>query len=287
MKELNNGQKQAADAFFSMLFHDDIREMAISGGAGKGKTFLMGHLINEVMPQYLNTCKLTGAKPKYNSVVMTATTNKAAEVLGLNTGRPTSTVHSFFNLTVFENYRTGELELKKTKRWTVHRNMIIFIDEAYFMDSHLRNMILEGTANCKIIYVGDADQMAPVKERMCPVADPVNAIPTVYLTEPMRNANNPNLVALCDQLKLEVTTKKFLDIVVDNKSIFHLSDEEAEQLTQILSNLSFLSDAENLGTSHAIESILPEQFAEVKRNRIAQIEKIEHEVHSRLTYEIN
>lgn len=230
MKELNNGQKQAADAFFSMLFHDDIREMAISGGAGKGKTFLMGHLINEVMPQYLNTCKLTGAKPKYNSVVMTATTNKAAEVLGLNTGRPTSTVHSFFNLTVFENYRTGELELKKTKRWTVHRNMIIFIDEAYFMDSHLRNMILEGTANCKIIYVGDADQMAPVKERMCPVADPVNAIPTVYLTEPMRNANNPNLVALCDQLKLEVTTKKFLDIIVDNKSIFHLSDEEAEQL---------------------------------------------------------
>jgi len=64
-------------------------------------------------------------------------------------------------------------------------------------------------------------------------------------------------------------------------------DEEAAQLTQILNNLSFLSDAENLGTSHAIESILPEQFAEVQSIRIARIEKIEHEVYSRLTYEVN
>lgn len=229
---LNQGQQDAADYFFTMLFHDDVREMAISGGAGVGKTFLMGHLINTIMPQYSESCKLVGAKPKYTSVMMTATTNKAAEVLGLNTGRPTSTVHSFFNLAIYENFRTGEVELRKTKRWKVHHNMIIFIDEAYFMDSQLRKYILEGTANCKIIYVGDADQMAPVKEKICPVADPINAIPTVYLTEPMRNAGQPALVALCNQLKANVTTRTFDDIQLHKGSIEYLTDEEAELMIQ-------------------------------------------------------
>ena len=74
---LNQGQQAAADGFFSFLFSTNS-QMIISGPGGVGKTYLMGHMIDRVMPEYFNTCTLMGIKPEYDGVVMTATTNKAA-----------------------------------------------------------------------------------------------------------------------------------------------------------------------------------------------------------------
>ena len=232
MSDLNQGQQDAADFFFSMLFDDSVKEMSISGPAGTGKTFLMGYLIDKVLKRYYDTCKLMGIAAKYHNVVMTASTNKAAEVLSLAIKKPTQTCHSFFNLIVQENFRTGETEIKKSKSWKIHSNTIIFIDEAYFLDYKTIQHIKEGTQNCKIIYVGDKDQMNPVKESVSYVANPVNNIPTIHLTEPMRNASKPELSALCEQLKENVTSHKFSPIVTHPGSIVLLSDEEAEQHIQ-------------------------------------------------------
>ena len=78
---LNQGQKAAADAFFDFLLTDD-KEFIISGPAGVGKTFLMSYIIDHTMTHYHKVCELMGIKPKYTEVQMTATTNKAADVLG-------------------------------------------------------------------------------------------------------------------------------------------------------------------------------------------------------------
>lgn len=232
MSNLNKGQQEAADFFFAMLFDDSIKEMSISGSAGTGKTYLMGHLIDKVLNQYYETCKIMGIKAKYHNVVMTASTNKAAEVLSHAIKRPAQTCHSFFNLIVQENFRTGETEIKKSKSWVVHTNTIVFIDEAYTLDYKTIQHILEGTMNCKIVYVGDKDQMNPVKEKISYVADPVNKIPTIYLTEQMRNAGRPELAALCLQLKETVNTGIFKPIQTYPGIIEHLSDEETEQHIQ-------------------------------------------------------
>ena len=227
MSTLNKGQQEAADFFFAMLFDDTVKEMSISGAAGTGKTFLMGYLVNDILKRYYDTCKLMGIAAKYHNVVMTASTNKAAEVLGLAIKRPTTTCHSFFNLIVQDNFTTGETDIKKSKQWRVHQNTIIFIDEAYFLDSKTRKYILEGTMNCKIVYVGDKDQMNPVKEKVSPIANPANNIPVIHLTEPMRNADEPDLSDLCLQFKENVTTHEFKPIVTNGTSIIHLSDDEA------------------------------------------------------------
>lgn len=108
MSQLNESQQKAGEFFLQNLFDDSVREIAITGGAGYGKTFLMGHMIDTLLPQYLSTCELLGIKPRYKSVVMTATTNKTAEVLSRATKRPTSTIHSFMNLIIESNYSTGE-----------------------------------------------------------------------------------------------------------------------------------------------------------------------------------
>ena len=206
---LNHGQQAAADGFFSFLFSNQ-EELIISGPGGVGKTFLMGHLIDQVMPRYHDSCRLLGIDPIYRTVQMTATTNKAAEVLGQATNRPTKTIHSFLNLRVQEDYTTGVSKLTKTHNWVVHNDMILFVDEASMIDHKLLQLIREGTHRCKIIYVGDHCQLAPVTETLSPIYKA--NLPFYELTEPMRNAAQPALMNVCNQLRQTVETSIFTPI---------------------------------------------------------------------------
>ena len=229
---LNQGQQQAADAFFDFLLDPTRKELCISGPAGVGKTFWMGHIIDTVLPQYQSTCALLGIAPLYNSVQLTATTNKAAEVLGTATGRPAQTIHSFMNLRVADDFSTGRTLLKKTKKWKVHTNIILFVDEAYTADSQLISFIREGTAFSKIVWVGDHCQLDPVMETCSPLL--AQNIPLFELTEQMRTTT-PELQALNAQLRQSVETRVFRPIVAHPGIIDWVnSHEELEQVLQKL-----------------------------------------------------
>lgn len=223
---LNSGQRKAAEGFYDFLFGSE-KELNISGPGGVGKTFLMGKLIDEILPRYFDTCKLMGIPPEYDSVVMTATTNQAAEVLGLSTGRPTETVHSFMNLTVKDDFKTGRSFITKTRNWVVHERKIIFVDEGSMIDTDLRNKILEGTKNCKIVYVGDHCQLAPVMEPLSPIYR--NGLPFFELVEPMRNNKQPALMALCQQLRNTVETSVFQPIQVVPGAIDWLDNHQIQK----------------------------------------------------------
>lgn len=223
---LNQGQRKAAEGFYDFLFGSE-KELNISGPGGVGKTFLMGKLIDEILPRYFDTCKLMGIPPEYDSVVMTATTNQAAEVLALSTGRPTETVHSFMNLTVKDDFKTGRSFITKTRNWVVHERKIIFVDESSMIDTDLRNKILEGTKNCKIVYVGDHCQLAPVMEPLSPIYR--NGLPFFELVEPMRNNKQPALMAICQQLRNTVETGVFKPIQVVPGVIDWLDNHQIQQ----------------------------------------------------------
>lgn len=222
-KTLNTGQAAAADAFFEFLFDDDQREMSLSGPGGVGKTFLMSFLIDNIIPRYQQACKLVGVEPRFNEVFMTATTNKAAEVLAVATQRPTSTVHSFLGLKVKDNYSTGKSTIERTNSWTVRENIILFVDECSMIDSQLLAYIREGLLNSKIVYVGDHCQLPPVMEASSPIY--TKNMPTYELTEQMRT-NNPDLQALNDQLRNTVETGVFKPIQIIPGVIDHLNDEQ-------------------------------------------------------------
>lgn len=203
---LNQGQKEAEQGFFDFLLSDE-KELIISGGGGVGKTFLMGHLIDVTMPRYHEACELLGVPPRFTEVMMTATTNPAAEVLGIATNRPTQTIHSYMNLVVRDDFTTGQSILSKSKAWVVHHNKIIFIDEAFTIDKPLMEYIREGTCNCKIVYVGDHCQLPPVKYSRSPIED--QRIPFYELKEPMRNAGQPALLNVSAQLRATVESLRF------------------------------------------------------------------------------
>lgn len=224
---LNQGQKVAADAFMEFLMSPD-KEFIISGPAGVGKTYLMSHIIDNTMPRYHELCELMGIEPEYTAVVMTATTNKAAEVLSRSVSRPTSTVHSFFNLVLRDDYKTGQTQIFKSRNWEIHKNLIIFVDEASMIDTPLWKHLQEGTQNCKLVYVGDRYQLAPVLEDLSPVYK--HNSPLVELLEPVRNAGQPALMALCQQLRDTVETGIFKPIqqvpgVIDQLDSEQMQDE--------------------------------------------------------------
>lgn len=221
--KLNQGQQAAADGFFEFLLSDET-EMGISGPGGVGKTFLMGQLIDKIMPMYFRTCQMMDIKAEFNEVAMTATTNKAADVLSLSIGRPVSTVHSFFNLKVQDDFTSGVSKVTKTKQWMVHQFKIIFIDECSMIDKALYNFIQEGTFKCKIVYVGDQYQMAPVREKLSKVYQ--QGMRFYELTEPMRNANQPALQEICSIVRESVKTGEFYDLKLVPGVIDYLTDNE-------------------------------------------------------------
>lgn len=227
IKPLNAGQQAAADGFFQFLFTPE-KELNISGPGGVGKTFTMGHLIDEIMPNYHSTCQLMNIKPDYHEVVMTAMTNKAAEVLANATGRPSQTIHSFLNLTVKDDYKTGRSNLEKNRNWYVHQNKIIFVDEASMIDQPLLNLLREGTHNCKIVFVGDHCQLAPIMEPISPIYR--ENLPFFELTQPMRNNNQPALMDLCAQLRHTVETGDFYPIQQHPGVIDFVTDEDMAEL---------------------------------------------------------
>lgn len=220
---LNPGQQAATEEFFSFLFSDE-REMGIDGPGGVGKTHTMSHMIDTIMPQYFETCKLMGIKPEYDEVIMTAMTNKAAEVLAVATGRPVSTIHSFMNLKVEDDFKTGGQKLSKTRLFKVHTNKIIFIDECSMMDPQLYKFIDEGTYNCKIIYVGDDRQLRAVIG-----SNPIYSKPIKWatLTQPMRTTI-PEVLALHTQLRETVATGEFKPIRIIPGVIDHLDDDQMQ-----------------------------------------------------------
>lgn len=228
---LNQGQKDAAEAFFSFLFDPNGKGFIISGPAGVGKTYWMGYIIDMIMPRYHEMCKLMGIDVDYDSVTMTATTNKAAEVLEFATGRTTQTIHSFLNLTLFEDFETGKSKLNKNPRtWGIHENKIVFIDECSMIDSQLFEIINEGTHKCKIVYVGDKNQLAPVTEKLSPVYR--QGYPIFELTEQMRT-NVPALQAVNQQLRDTVETGIFNPIHEVPGYIEYLDDANMQKMLNI------------------------------------------------------
>tara|TARA_B110000902_G_scaffold89221_1_gene105950 strand:+ start:5459 stop:6775 length:1317 start_codon:yes stop_codon:yes gene_type:complete len=224
---LNQGQEEAANAVFQFLFSAD-KEFSVSGPAGTGKTTLMKHIVDHTLKEYQDSCTLLGKRYIDYELVLCATTNKAAEVLAQSTGLETKTIHSFMNLKVFDDFKTGESKVSRTNSWTVHNNSLIFIDEASMIDSKLYEHIIQGTDNtCKIVYLGDHCQMNPVMEDISPVyRKPKHS---AILTEPMRNAGQPALIALCDALRHTVETQEFFQITAVPGVIDYLPPAQAEQ----------------------------------------------------------
>lgn len=237
---LNPDQETASDELFQFLLSTE-KFYKVSGPGGSGKTTLMKHVMKELLPRYSQTTALMGLPEIDYEIALTATTNKAAEVLQSTTGCPAETIHSFLNLRVKDNHTTGETEITRTATWVVHSRKLIFVDEASMIDSKIKEFIEQGTDDtCKVIYLGDHCQLAPVFESTSPVyRDTTTSFSE--LKQLMRNAGQPALMSLCRQLRHTVETGEFYHMEEVPGVIDYLDGEQA----QALIDQSFLQENSN------------------------------------------
>jgi hypothetical protein len=219
--QLTDDQEAAALAFAMFMASDDT-EFTISGSAGVGKTTLLKHLRD--MKDHIKIAQLLD-RPVIRDWVFTATTNKAAEVLGRTLGEDAQTIHSFLGLQVYNDYATGSTKITRKRNSEVQENKVVVIDECSMIDKQLYRYIHECTHNCKIVYVGDHCQMAPVMEELSPVFDRVQP---QFINQIVRSQHTPAITALCQQLRQTVETGVFQEIQPVPGVIDFLDPQQAE-----------------------------------------------------------
>lgn len=201
------------------------RFFLISAPAGTGKTYLATYLYTDV---YCPSAELGTA---YEDFYFTATTNKAASVLNANIasiGKTASTIHNLLGLKVLNDTSTGKTGLvaSRHKKQGVS-NSIIVIDECSMVNRELFDYIWWNTHNCKVIFIGDDRQLPPVKEGISPVFE--MRIPIHSLTKIIRSDAHDEITDVCNQLRDNVVTRDFKDIVCKG-NITHLSRVEAKNV---------------------------------------------------------
>lgn len=205
---LNKGQQAAFLDVIKFINDPNQKYMHISGGAGTGKTYFIGQIADNIL-------KHKNPSSPLKTVAITATTNKAAAVISdamPQRSGEIQTIYSFMNLRVTENFSTGETSITPTRNWIVHSYVFLIIDEASMTTRELYNYLDKGLDHtCKVLFVGDKNQLAPVKEIISPIY--TQNFPISFLTEPVRNANQPALMTLCEQAKQTVLTGVFTPIV--------------------------------------------------------------------------
>ena len=162
---LTEDQQAAADKIVSFLCDPTQKYFVLKGYSGTGKSTLVEHLINVLIPNVEQTIRLLNPDALPYTITLTATTNKAAENLStLVKTNEVSTVHNAIGDVPWKDYTTGKesLKLRSLKEDLRLYRHILIVDEASFADAHLLHFIEKQTVDCKVLFIGDPAQLTPV-----------------------------------------------------------------------------------------------------------------------------
>ena len=221
---LSGDQQTALDGIYNFLLDPDERVFVLEGYSGCGKSTLVRTFLDR-LPSVLKMEKLVNKDMIDYEVMLTASTNKAAETLAQMSGQECRTIHSALGLRLFTDYSTGKTSLSPKNADILERKFLV-IDEFSFIDSELLNHIFTRTRNCKVLFVGDPAQLSPVKSSKVPVIEAGFA--GAKLREVMRQpkGDDPSWVhpitALGAQFRHTVETGEWLPFKPDGVHIIHL-----------------------------------------------------------------
>lgn len=144
--------------FISEEFNENKMAVGLIGAGGTGKTFIINYIINN--------CKLA------NSVIKcTSPTNKACRVFtDALDGKNVDTIQSTFGFRLdlrLEDFDPNHPQFNPLAPAKLEDIKLLIVDEASMLPAKLTNYILKVCkVNCiKIIFIGDNNQLPPVKEK--------------------------------------------------------------------------------------------------------------------------
>ena len=231
----NTEQADALNQMDDFIKSPDETSMTLSGYAGTGKTSLM-----QMLAQKMN---IMG-----RAIVFTATTNQAAQVLKTkveNQGFDAYTVNKAFGISVEvnseEEYDAKNLVNVLKDSNLIHPGCVVVIDEASMINEE-HYAILNDIARMmglKIIYTGDAGQLAPVKESKISKVfrDNANGRRIVQLTKVERTDDNAILkeataVRNGEQLSKESSFNE------EGKGVAYLKSDNTDDINKIIKHFA-------------------------------------------------
>lgn len=205
--KFTDDQQKAYDSITEFLrkpFDPENFKVALSGAGGTGKTFLIKYIIQH--------CGLSTSL-----VGLSTPTHKAARVLSESTKLPVSTIHSDlgfspdFNL---DDFSEKDIKFSKQRESKLQLYKIYILDEASMINKALLKYIEKCcvTSGIKIVYSGDASQLAPVKEKHSMA---FYGLPVYTLNQVVRQSDDNPLKELLEVLRYDVKTGKqtFLNLL--------------------------------------------------------------------------
>lgn len=238
-------QENILQLIIQFVVDKDEKYMIIQGDSGTGKTSLIGmmkHYIDKNFKMY-QLLQVNRHLKSYN-FIYSATTNKAARVLENHLGQSCTTIHSILGLRVQNDYKTGKTSLVPTKNshlsvggntptlsFSASHLDILIIDEASFIGDELFEYIEKYTPYCKIILIGDAYQLAPIKQSNTVMED-FNCKYNCQLKKIIRN--NGLISALGQQCKKIVEHGDFSPLSFDNKQIIYADGVEFQKQVNLV-----------------------------------------------------
>lgn len=217
---LTKGQTEAYNAFVSFLADPKKEAFILSGYSGTGKSTLVKTLVSDI-PNLMNALKLLNPKSKTYDMVLTATTNKAAENLSFITGEPVSTVYSYLSLRVETDYKTNKTKIKQTNRDPLPSNTLLIVDECSYIDEQLLQIIFSRSKGSKVLFIGDPAQLT--LDMSCKVPVFKAGIPEARLTEVVRQASGSPITLLSTLFREAVETGHWGNFTPDNHHVHVLS----------------------------------------------------------------
>lgn len=218
-----NNQMTAYHALIEFInnpYNVNDYKRALIGAAGTGKTYLVKALIKN--------CGLS-----YSTIGLAAPTHKACRVLNDSIQIPNVKVNTLqSDLGLRLNFDVEKFDIDNPPfdpkgRIKIGNYQLYIVDEASMINRSLI-MFLERTCKtnkCKIIYIGDATQLAPVGEKY---SSAFKGIKTSNLTQIVRQGEDNPISYLLDLLRYDVEHKTFTFLEYITKNRYKFNDDNTK-----------------------------------------------------------
>ena len=204
--DMKEDQLKAFDAISKWYKKPGFGVFTLSGFAGTGKTYLVNHVLKQIVNK---------------TVCITAPTHKALKVVEKATGIRGVTVHALHAIrpnVALETFDIDNPGFEPMGQDKFDQYNLIIIDECSMVNSglHSLNMKRAKEHGTKILYVGDAMQLPPIKERL---SNTFRSTDTYQLTQLIRQDDNNPMVVLFKLLRSDIATggSTFLNYISKNK----------------------------------------------------------------------
>lgn len=227
---LNPEQKIAKDRLISYLNSTTENRIILTGGGGTGKSYTISQVKSDLTKLLKLSAVIDSTKVNQRHWFFSATTNKAKQAIQMYLpNQEVTTIHSLLGLRPFR----GHLTKSKNFANGIPDSSIIVIDEASYIDTKLLSFIDELVPkSVKIIYVGDANQLTPVKSTTCPVFH--QGYEELKLTTLVRQTNAPLIGELSSEFKEYIESNGQLDFpkISLSNEISHMSSSDFNALIE-------------------------------------------------------